>query len=74
MRHSRFWELLAEEFGTTYARTLARTHVLGALGDRTAQAALDDGVAPRAVWTALCDDLDVPQARRHGRDLPDKPA
>lgn len=61
-----------EEFGGSYARTLARTHVLGALGDRTAQAALDEGEAPRTVWLALCDDLDVPASRRHGRDLPEK--
>ncbi|NHA67804.1 DUF3046 domain-containing protein [Phycicoccus flavus] len=70
MRHSRFWELMAEEFGATYAPTLAGSHVLGALGDRTAQEALDDGVAPREVWLALCDDLDVPESRRHGREVP----
>lgn len=61
-----------EEFGASYARTLARTHVLGALGDRTAQVALDEGEAPRTVWLALCRDLDVPESRRHGRDLPQK--
>ncbi|MBM6405007.1 DUF3046 domain-containing protein [Phycicoccus sp. CSK15P-2] len=73
MRHSRFWELMAGEFGDTYARTLARTHVMSALGGRTASEALDAGVAPRQVWRALCDDLDVPEARRHGIEPPPKP-
>ena len=63
---------MAEEFGATYASTLARTHVLGSLGDRTAEQALADGEAPRTVWLALCEDLDVPEARRHGRELPRK--
>ena len=38
--------------------------VLGELGDRTAERALDDGEEPGAVWTALCDAVDVPPARR----------
>lgn len=66
MRHSRFWELMAGEFGAAYASTLARGHVLSTLGDRTAQQALDDGLQPREVWTALCEDLRIPESRRHG--------
>lgn len=61
---------MADEFGDGYARTLAAGHHLHALGDRTAVAALDDGVRPREVWHALCEDLDVPPERRLGRDLP----
>ncbi|MGL5910780.1 MAG: DUF3046 domain-containing protein, partial [Phycicoccus sp.] len=34
MRHSRFWELMAEEFGATYAESLASSVVLSALGGR----------------------------------------
>jgi hypothetical protein len=68
VRISHFWALMDDEFGPSYAGTLARDHVLGALGQRTAVAALADGVPPREVWLALCDDLDVPPERRLGRD------
>lgn len=70
VRHSRFWELLAGEFGEAYAESLARSHVMSALGGRTAVEALDAGVPPREVWLALCADMDVPEERRHGRDVP----
>ncbi|MGL5860350.1 MAG: DUF3046 domain-containing protein [Phycicoccus sp.] len=70
MRHSRFWELMAEEFGATYAESLASSVVLSALGGRTARSALDAGVPPRDVWAALCEAMDVPEERRHGRDVP----
>lgn len=61
-----------DEFGTAYAGTLARDHVLGALGGQTSQQALAAGEAPRAVWAALCDDFDVPESRRLGQ--PERPA
>ncbi|WP_106295964.1 DUF3046 domain-containing protein [Knoellia remsis] len=73
MRISHFWELMDDEFGESYARTLARGHVLGVLGGRTVQQALDEGVHPRIVWLALCDDMDVPQERRLGVDRPPRP-
>lgn len=56
------------EFGEGYAHTLARGHVVHALGDRTAAAALEDGASPRAVWEAVCEDMQVPPERRLGRD------
>lgn len=55
-----------DEFGPAYAGSLARDHVIGALGDRTATQALADGEPPRRVWVALCDDMDVPEERRFG--------
>ena len=70
MRISHFWTLMNDEFGETYAPTLARDHVLGVLGGRSVAQALDDGMHPRLVWLALCDDMDVPQERRLGRDDP----
>jgi hypothetical protein len=63
---SDFWGLVDGEFGAVQGRTLVRDHVLGALAHRTAQQALDAGDEPRAVWFALCDDLDVPPERRWG--------
>ena len=68
MRHSEFWRLAEEEFGAGYARSLAADLVIGALGSRTAQAALDAGEDPRAVWFALCDAKEVPRERRLGKE------
>ena len=66
MRLSKFWSLMNDEFGESYAGSLARDHVVGALGNRTALQALDQGESPRTVWLALCDDMDVPESRRLG--------
>lgn len=70
MRLSQFWDLMGEEFGTDYAPTLAHSHVMSALGERTAAEALEAGVAPRTIWLALCTDFDVPPERRLGKDHP----
>ncbi len=71
MRHSHFWDLMDGEFGTAYARTLARDLVVDRLGDRTAEQALAAGDTPREVWDALCDAMQVPAERRWG--APEKP-
>ena len=68
MRLSRFWTLMTDEFGGAYADTLARGHVVHALGDRTVAAALEDGLQPRTVWEALCEDMSIPEHRRLGID------
>ncbi|HPB72031.1 MAG TPA: DUF3046 domain-containing protein [Phycicoccus sp.] len=67
MRESRFWELMEGEFGPAYASTVARTHVLSEVA-ATSEAALAAGVSPRAVWSAICRDFDVPPDRALGRD------
>jgi hypothetical protein len=74
VRSSEFWELMREEFGSGYAATLAREHVVSALGERTADQALADGLDARDVWLALCADLEVPRERWFGRDDPRKRA
>lgn len=71
MRLTHFWTLMDDEFGSVVARSLARDHVLSAIGNRTPADALAAGTPPRAVWLALCDDMDVPADRRLGR--PDRP-
>ena len=70
MKASEFWDLMREEFGSAYAATLAREHVVSALGERTADQALAEGVDPRDVWLALVADLGVPRERWFGRDDP----
>ena len=57
-----------DEFGPRYAASLARDVALDALGGRTADQALTDGVPPREVWLALCAAQDVPEERRHGKE------
>ncbi|MEI2732514.1 MAG: DUF3046 domain-containing protein [Dermatophilaceae bacterium] len=66
MRHSDLRRLLDEEFGPAYAASLARDHTLTALGSRTVERALSDGIPPRQVWLAVCEDFQVPPDRRHG--------
>lgn len=70
MRISEFQRAMREEFGDVYSGVLAREHWLASLGG-TAQDALDRGVPAREVWFALCEDLQVPLPRRHGRGLID---
>lgn len=71
MRMSDFWRLMDDEFGAAYARSLARDHVLGALGNRTALEAIESGIKAREAWLALCIDMDVPVERQLGRELRD---
>jgi hypothetical protein len=70
MKLSEFRRAMSEEFGQAYAGVLIRDHWLAALGG-TSEEALERGVAPREVWAALCEDLQVPVQRRHGRGLRD---
>jgi len=65
MRLSEFRRAVDAEFGAR-GSALVNDLVLGPLGYRTAMQALDDGVDARDVWLALCEETDVPLARRHG--------
>ena len=62
MRLTDFWERMEAHFGTVYASSVAHDHVLSALGDRTVQRAIDDGVDPKVVWRAVCAAFDVPRS------------
>lgn len=59
-----------DEFGGAYARTLAAHQSLPDVGGRTADEAIAAGTAPRAVWLAMCEQMQVPPARRLGVDRP----
>jgi hypothetical protein len=65
MRRSEFSRAVADEFGSRGA-ALVSDLVLGQLGGRTPSEAIEAGVEPRDVWLALCAEMDVPAARRHG--------
>jgi len=66
VRLSLFWTLMNDEFGSTYAASLARDHTVLTLGGRTVDEALEAGIPAREVWDAICDEMDVPAARRFG--------
>jgi Protein of unknown function (DUF3046) len=65
VRRSEFDRAVAIEFGAR-ASALLIDLVLPTIQDRTAAQAIADGVPPREVWTALCDEMDVPAERRYG--------
>ncbi|MFD0205459.1 MULTISPECIES: DUF3046 domain-containing protein [Saccharothrix] len=64
MRITMFRKLMAAEFGEVRAEMVARDHVLSALGGRTPDQALEDGVPAKEIWVAVCDAFDVPEQRR----------
>ncbi|MCV2393468.1 DUF3046 domain-containing protein [Actinotalea sp. M2MS4P-6] len=70
MKYSEFWDAVVDLFGDRMGRVLVDEQVLSGLDDRTAAQALEAGEEPRAVLWALCDAMDVPEARRWGPDLP----
>ncbi|MGO1506531.1 MAG: DUF3046 domain-containing protein [Microbacteriaceae bacterium] len=65
MRRSEFLRAVEDEFGPRSV-ALMNDLVLGPVGNRTATDALDAGVAPRDIWSALCAETDVPPERRYG--------
>ncbi len=61
MRLTVFWERMTERFGSAYADSFARAHVMSGLGGRTVDQALEQGVSAKEVWAAVCRSLDLPQ-------------
>lgn len=78
MTHSEFLIAVDDEFGPLQGRALLRDLVLDACGHLTAQQSLERGIAPRDIWLALCEVMDVPLVRQHGvglsQPLSDTPA
>ena len=64
MRLSEFWLRMRDHFGPGYAESVARDHVLAALGGRTVDQALAAGVGAKRVWRAVCEEFDVPRVKR----------
>jgi hypothetical protein len=53
-----------DQFGESYAESLAQDYVIEGLGSRTVHQALADGTPPKEVWRAVCDTFDLPAAVR----------
>ena len=68
MREREFWQLLEEVFGRSYGRALSHDQQLTALEGKTVVEALNNGVEPRVVWNVLCDQMEIPDSKRWGKD------
>jgi hypothetical protein len=55
---------MAEHFGSGYADTFARDHVMTELGERTVHEALDAGWEAKDVWRVVCAAMNVPSENR----------
>jgi hypothetical protein len=51
------------QFGDIYAESVAKDHVLSALGGRTVSQALADGTDAKTVWRAVCETFNIPEFR-----------
>jgi hypothetical protein len=54
---------MERRFGESYARSLAADYRVSALG-ATVNEALERGDPPKAIWRAVCQELDVPSGLR----------
>ncbi|WGW13133.1 DUF3046 domain-containing protein [Saxibacter everestensis] len=70
MRHTAFWELMNDEFGSWRAQALFHDLALSTMSSRTAEEALGAGEDPRQVWLAVCEAADVPAERHLGISKP----
>lgn len=61
VRLTEFHELVKGQFGPVRSASMLVDHALTRFGGRSAAQAIEDGVDPREVWRALCDDFDVPR-------------
>jgi hypothetical protein len=64
VRLTAFWDRMRAQFGDVYAESVAKDHVLAALGSRTVSQALADGTDTKTVWRAVCETFDIPELRR----------
>ncbi|HEX4221746.1 MAG TPA: DUF3046 domain-containing protein [Pseudonocardiaceae bacterium] len=64
MRITVFRRMMDDEFGEMRAASISADHVFAALGGTTVDGAIDQGIDPRLIWQAVCEEFDVPDARR----------
>jgi hypothetical protein len=65
VRLTDFWLRMDEQFGPAYAASVARDQVIGRLGSRSVNEALEAGEDPKTVWRAVCEHFEIPVAQRH---------
>jgi hypothetical protein len=64
VRLTEFWAKMRAQFGDAYAESVAKDYVLAALGSRTVNQALADGVDTKVVWRAVCEAFRIPERKR----------
>src|SRR3712207_7520957 len=69
VRLQEFWSRMEQQFGSMRAQSVARDHVFGQLGGRSAVEAIDAGVPVRTVWLEICKEYDVPPKDRKSTRL-----
>ncbi len=60
MRHTELWGRLETALGPDAAKTWAEYQAITALGSRTVNEALADGVPPKQVWLEVWTVLELP--------------
>lgn len=64
MRLTEFWTRMEDALGPNYARSWARTQVIGGLDGRTVEEAFADGADAKTVWREVWKALELPQRDR----------
>jgi hypothetical protein len=64
MRITDFQRMMAGEFGSSRASTLASDHVFSGLSGRTVEEAVEAGVPVKEIWQVVCESFDIPPERR----------
>jgi hypothetical protein len=64
VRLTEFWTRMRAQFGDAYAQSVAKDHVLAALGGRTIDEALAEGEDVKVIWRAVCEAFRVPERMR----------
>lgn len=49
-----------ERFGAQYAAWMSRDQVIGSLGSRTVEQAIEAGLDTKRIWRAVCETFEVP--------------
>lgn len=66
MKLSRFYELLAEEFGPGFSQVILNDTRLIDFQDKTPSELIAEGAETREIWLAICRAQQVPKSRWHG--------
>lgn len=64
MREVDFWKRMDTHLGHAYARVWADQHQIAALGDRTVNEAVRDGIRWKEIWRAVWAVLELPDSQR----------
>lgn len=64
MKETELWQRMRQHLGDAYYRVWAGEHQLAALGGRTVDRAIADGLPAKAIWRAVWAALELPERER----------